>query len=121
MRATTFKGLLASAALGTMLMFAGGVRADEVKAPETTAEHEALAKTYQEKAAGYRKEAEWHKAMAAAYAKKYPTSKGGIKDSRNLNMQKHCQEMVRTAERLATEAEKAADFHNLRAKELQGK
>ena len=29
--------------------------------------------------------------------------------------------MAKTAEKLATEAEKAADFHNLRAKELQGK
>ena len=113
--------LLVAAALGALLITGGSLRAEEAKVPETSAEHEALAKTYQDKAAGYRKEVEWHKAMAAAYAKKYPASKGGVKDARNVKMQKHCEEMVRAAERLAVEAEKAADFHNLRAKELQGK
>ena len=117
----TIKSLLAATALGTLLIISGGARAEEVKAPETTSEHETLAKTYQDKAAGYRKEAEWHKSMAEAYAKKFPTSKGGIKDSRSVKMKKHCEGMVRTAEKLASEAEKAADFHNLRAKELQGK
>jgi hypothetical protein len=117
----TTKNLLVATALATLLITSGGARAEEAKAPETTSDHEALAKTYQDKAASYRKEVEWHKAMADAYAKKYPTSKGGIKDSRSVKMQKHCQQMAKTAEKLASEAEKAADFHNLRAKELQGK
>ena len=114
------RNLLAAIALGT-LMAASSARAEEAKAPETASEHEALAKTYQDKAAGYRQDADWHKAMAEAHTKKFPTSKGGVKDARAVKMQKHCQAMVRTAEKLATDAEKAADFHTLRAKELQGK
>jgi hypothetical protein len=113
--------LLGAIALGMLVTAAGAARADEAKVPETSAEHEAMAKTYQDKAASYRKEAEWHKAMAAAYGKAHPDSKGGVKNPWNTKMQKHCQAMVATAEKLATEAEKAADFHNLRAKELQGK
>jgi hypothetical protein len=115
------KTLLGAITLGALVTVAGAAMAEEAKAPATPAEHEAMARTYQDKAASYRKDAEWHKAMAAAYAKANPDSKGGIKNSANVKMQKHCQAMVTTAEKLATEAEKAADFHNLRAKELQGK
>ena len=113
--------MLGALALGTLLTIGTAATAQEAKAPESSADHEALAKTYQEKAASYRKEADWHKAMAAAYTKANPDSKGGIKNSSSVKMQKHCKAMVSTAEKLATEAEKAADFHNLRAKELQGK
>jgi hypothetical protein len=115
------KTLLGAIALGTLVTVAGTAQADEAKVPDTMAAHETMAKTYQDKAASYRKEADWHKAMAAAYAKAHPDSKGGIKNSWNVKMQKHCQAMMTTAEKLATEAEKAADFHNHRAKELQGK
>jgi hypothetical protein len=36
-------------------------------------------------------------------------------------MEKHCAALAAAADKLAIENEKAADFHNLRAKELQGK
>jgi hypothetical protein len=118
---TKIRTLLSAIALGTLLTVSGAGRADEAKVPETGADHEVMAKTYQEKAASYRKDADWHKEMAAAYAKANPDSKGGVKNSWNVKMQKHCKAMVITAEKLATEAQKAADFHSLRGKELQGK
>ena len=34
---------------------------------------------------------------------------------------KHCMAIVAAADKLAAEAQKAADFHEMRAKELQGK
>jgi hypothetical protein len=116
----TLQNLFAALALSTLVL-AGTARAEDVKIPETAADHEALAKTYQEKAANYRKDAEWHKSMAAAYAKGHPDSKGGAKNPWNTKMQKHCQQLASTAEKLAKESEKAAEFHTLRAKETQGK
>jgi hypothetical protein len=116
----TVQNLVAAFAVGTFLM-AGAARAEEVKVPATAADHEALAKTYQEKAASYRKEAEWHKNMAAEYAKSHPDAKGGAKNPWNTKMQKHCQQLAADAEKLAKDAEKAADFHTLRAKETEGK
>ncbi|HEY0709809.1 MAG TPA: hypothetical protein VGG33_23550 [Polyangia bacterium] len=112
--------LVASFVLGTMLV-SGTVLADDVKVPETAADHEALAKTYREKAEGYRKDAEWHKAMAAAYAKAHPDTKGGAKNPFNTKMQKHCNQLAAASEKLAKESEKAGEFHSLRAKESQGK
>jgi hypothetical protein len=117
---SVLQNLVAAFAVGSLFM-AGQVRADDVKVPETAADHEALAKSYQEKAASYRKEGELHKSMAAAYAKSHPDSKGGAKNAWNTKMQKHCQQLASDAEKLAKDAEKAAEFHTLRGKETEGK
>jgi hypothetical protein len=97
--------------------------ADEVKIPETAAEHEAAAKTYKEEAAQNRKVAADHRAMAEAYKKRiqYPVSKGGIKNPWLEKMEKHCALLAQDAEKLAADAEKAAQFHMMRAEELEGK
>jgi hypothetical protein len=112
---------MAVAAFTAFAFTAGAVMAQEAKVPQTVADHQALAKTYQEKAAGYRKDAEWHKQMAAEYGKKFPDAKGGAKNPWNVKMQKHCQALIKDAEKLAADNEKAAEYHNLRAKELEGK
>jgi hypothetical protein len=116
----TIRTLVSAFALSTLVV-SGVARAEDVKVPETAADHEALAKSYQEKAANYRKDAEWHKEMAAAYGKSHPDTKGGAKNPWNTKMQKHCQRLAAEAEKLAKETEKAAEFHTLRAKETQGK
>ena len=89
--------------------------------PTTTAEHKALAKQYKDQAAQYTKVAE-HKAMAAAYAKAHPDSKGGVQE---LVQREDAEalDMAAEIEKLAADAEKAADFHRRGAvaKELQGK
>jgi hypothetical protein len=97
--------------------------ADEVKIPQTTAEHEALAKSYKDQAAQYKKVGDDHRAMAEAYKKSIamPVSKGGVKNPGLVKMEKHCAMLAKDADKLAADAEKAADYHTLRAKELQGK
>jgi hypothetical protein len=95
--------------------------ADDAKVPTTTAEHEALAKQYQDQAAQYKKVAEDHKAMAAAYGKAHADAKGGGKNPWNVKMQKHCEKLSKDADKIAGDAEKAAEYHTMRAKELQGK
>ena len=95
--------------------------AEDVKLPQTPAEHEAMAKQYKDQAAQYKKVAEEHRAMAATYAKAHPDSKGGVKNPWNAQMKKHCEALSKDADKLAVDAEKAADFHTARGKELQGK
>jgi gas vesicle protein len=84
---------------------------------QTPADHLARAKAYREQAAQYRKAADEHKKMAKAYAEGHPDLKGGIKNSWNTKMQKHCMTLVKDYETLATDAEQAAKFHELRASE----
>ena len=97
--------------------------ADDVKLPQTAAEHEAMAKQYKDQAAQYKKVAEDHKAMSEAYKKgvAMPEMKGGTKNPWVTKMEKHCAMLAKDAEKLAADAEKAADFHAMRAKELQAK
>jgi len=119
--ATKIRTILASLVLAAFAFTANAAFADEMKVPTTAAEHEAMAKQYKDQAAQYKKVAEEHKEMAAAYAKAHPDTKGGAKNPFNEKMQKHCKALAADAEKLAADSEKAADFHTMRAKELQGK
>lgn len=94
------------------------------KLPTTVEDHLALAKQYQEKAATYRAEAKTHRDMAAAYKKSALNAHSVAQGEKNPKVEKdvaHCDAIASAAEKLAAENEKAADYHNLRAKELQGK
>jgi hypothetical protein len=95
--------------------------AEEAKVPTTAAEHEAFAKKYKEEATQYKKVADDHRAMAAAYASQHQPSNGPTKNPLVTKMEKHCATLAKDADKLAADAEKAADFHTMRAKELQGK
>ena len=105
------------------LFFAAPAFAGDAKVPATAEEHFAMAKQYQEKAAAHRKEAQEHRDMAeAARRSAKDAHKGyGQRDPSVVKMEKHCAAIAAAADKLAVEDEKAADFHNLRGKELQGK
>jgi hypothetical protein len=123
MRDTIIRKTLAAALFAAFALTATASYAQDVKVPETAADHEALAKSYREKAASYRKEVETHKQMAEAYKKSFvqPTDKAGKKNPWVAKMEKHCMMIAKDAEKLAVDADKAAEYHDLRAKELQGK
>ena len=110
-----------SLAAGSLLLATPTTYADDVNVPQTTADHMALAKQYAEKATAYRAEAEHHRKMSAAYAKSVATSPKNPSNPWAVKMQKHCMALVKDAEKLAADAQKAADYHTLRAKELEGK
>src|SRR6266508_3186972 len=82
----------------------------EMKAPQTAQEHRTRAEHYKKKASEYRGEAESHKKMLADY------SKGDIK-----KMRLHCEKYINAAENLAREADDLAKYHEMRAKEVEGK
>lgn len=111
--------LLASVAF-IGLAYTTAASAEDVKIPQTAAEHEARAKTYQQQAEDYRKLAAEHKRMAAEYAKAHPPTKAMPNAPWLSKMAKHCEMLVKDYEKLATDAEKAAEYHSMRAKELQG-
>jgi hypothetical protein len=94
----------------------------QVKVPVTAADHLALANSYQDKAAEYRKVVAEHKEMADAYKKSVPkTQKVAGENPWAKKMEEHCRAIAADAEKLAVDAEKAAEYHTFRAKELQGK
>ena len=92
-----------------------------VKLPETASDHLAMARTYTEKAAAWRKEAAYHRDMLEAYKKAYPDFKGGARNPWAVKMEKHCTTIIKDVEKLATDADVSADYHRLRAMEIQGK
>jgi hypothetical protein len=96
-------------------------RAEDVKLPETAAEHMAMSKEYLEKAATWRAEAQLHKEMAAEYRKSHPDRKSGARNPWTVKMEEHCAALVRDARAAATDAEDLAKFHRHRALELEGK
>ena len=95
--------------------------AEEAKVPVTTADHMAMSKSYTEKAATYRAEAAYHKEMAKAYAKAHPDRKSGARNPWTVEMEKHCKAIIKDAEKLAADAEWAAKFHEMHARELEGR
>jgi hypothetical protein len=122
-----------AAALGVVLALAADAAAkdpipttsDEARKlaamlPQTAEDHAAMARSYEQKAADWRKEAALHREMAAAYAKSHPDFKGGIRNSEAVKMEKHCMAIVKDAEKLASDAEWSARYHNERAKESEG-
>jgi hypothetical protein len=111
-------------ALGLALVTGGGLAVAEPKIPATPEDHFALAKAYTEKAQAYRKEAADHRKMAAAFRLKPANAQAKWRGDRNPaveKMEKHCGAIAAAADKVAVDNEKAADYHTLRGKELQGR
>lgn len=89
--------------------------------PVTAEDHTAMARSYEQKTADWRKEAAFHREMAAAYKASHPDPKGGARNAEAVKMEKHCMAIVKDAEKLASDAEWSARYHHERAKELQAK
>jgi hypothetical protein len=120
MLAIRFRTVMAMAVFTAFAFTATATFAQEAKVPQTAADHEAMAKQYKDQAAQFKKVAEDHKAMAEAYKKSFaaPAAKAGQKNPWAAKMEKHCTALSKDAEKLAADAEKAAEYHTMRAKEL---
>jgi len=123
MLATKLRNVITMAAFTAFAFTASATFAEEAKVPETAADHQALAKQYKDEAAQFKKVADEHRAMAEAYKKSFaaPASKAGQKNPWVAKMEKHCAMLAKDADKVAADAEKAAEFHTLRAKEVEGK
>jgi hypothetical protein len=123
MLTTKIRNLLALTVFAAFAFTATASFAQEAKVPETAADHQAMAKQYTDQAAQFKKVADDHRAMAEAYKKSFaaPASKAGQKNPWVAKMEKHCGMLAKDADKLAADATKAAEYHTLRAKELEGK
>ncbi len=95
--------------------------AKATKGEMTPEQHLAKAKEYREKAAAYRAEAAVHHKMIEQATQESSSDARVEEDSNVRKTRIHCEAYITKAEALATEAEKFADFHRMRAAELQGK
>ena len=133
----TVKGVLAGALAAGVLVGAGpsasasaleqaspSKQETQAGVPQTADEHTARAAWYREKAASYRQEAELHRRMFADYDKKEGSAALRSKSGRELpwvaKMRKHCESYMKEADRMAAEADRFAEFHRMRAEEMQG-
>ena len=96
-----------------------------VDVPRTAEEHLARAASYREKAAQLRREAEAHRKMFVEYDKKQGSpalkSKMGREEPWIAKMRQHCDSYINEAEKMASEAERFAEFHRMRGEEMRGK
>lgn len=99
---------------------AAELRLPAAKLPVTSKDHLAKAEEYSKKAATYRAEAAAHQKMLADFRGRAQVERPDEGPERR-EMRIHCEGFIEKAEALATEAENFADFHRLRAAELQGK
>ncbi len=109
-------------ATGLLLSLAAGAAAEEarqVKLPETAEEYVSAASEYEQKAKVYAEEAAYHRAMVKAAYKAELHSKAPIRRAYE-KMRKHCEPIIRDAERLANDMDAFATFYRVRAMELKG-
>jgi hypothetical protein len=94
----------------------------ETKVPATPDEHFARASHYDAKAKEYRQEAALHKKMLKDELEALPPKlkSSGPEPGWIQKMRKHCEGYIRQAEALAQEAERFAEFHRMRGREMKG-
>jgi hypothetical protein len=93
----------------------------EMKVPETARDHHEMAEHYQKVAAQTREDVAMHKKMLADFTKGVAANPKSGENPYAKQMRQHCEKYIKSAEALATEADASANFHALRAKELEGK
>ena len=118
--------------LGVLVVAAGPVwSSEEPAAPAKGAcscakspdDHLALAQSYDQTAAEHRAVAAEHRKMIADTkedARSFP-NKTGIELGWVRKMREHCEAYITKAEAAAKEAERFAEYHRMRAAELQGR
>ena len=93
---------------------------NDMLVPDTAEQHREKAEMYKAKAAGYRQDADEHRKMLASYKRRMaPTPKTG-ENPWLKKMRVHCEKFIADADALAREADKFAEYHTLRAAEMNG-
>jgi hypothetical protein len=108
-------------AIALLLAIAVPVSAQEMKVPETAKDHREMAEHYQKVAAQTREDIEMHKKMLADFNQATVKTPKTGENPYSKKMRLHCDKYIKASEALAAEADASAKFHDLRAKELEGK
>jgi hypothetical protein len=112
---------LLMAAMTLVLAMVVPVFAQEMKVPETATDHHEMGEHYQKVATQTREDIEMHKKMLADFNQAAVKNPKTGENPYSKKMRLHCDKYIKASEALAAEADASATFHNLRAKELEGK
>ncbi len=112
---------LIPAAMGLLLAMTVPAFAQEMKVPQTSADHQQVAERYQKIETQTREDIEMHKKMLVEFNQTVAKSPKSGENPYTRKMRLHCEKYIKAAEGLAEEARVSAKFHALRAKELEGK
>jgi hypothetical protein len=121
---TTFSGKrtrLLVVAMTILLAITVLVCAQEMKVPETATDHHQMAEHYQKVETQTREDVEMHTKMLSEFIKTVAKNPKAGENPYAKKMRLHCEKYIKAAQALATEAAESAKFHDLRAKELEGK
>lgn len=119
----------ATAMLVPSMVAAGETQAVEqqpqaIVVAQTPEQHFERARGYREKAVAFRQEAALHRRMFATYESRNGVpamkAKTGLESPWVAKMRKHCDALIKAADAHAVEAERFAEFHTMRGKEMQG-
>jgi hypothetical protein len=95
-----------------------------IAVPQTPEQHFERARAYRDKAVALRQEAALHRRMFADYESRIGVpalkAKTGVDSPWVAKMRKHCDALIKAADAHAVEAERFAEFHTMRGKEMQG-
>jgi hypothetical protein len=117
-------GLFSPAAAATTSTETTTTTTATAKPADSAGDHLALAEDYRKKTAAYREDATMHRQMLETYKKRVSIpadARSPVENSYVKKMRLHCEAYVRDADKLAADSEKFAEFHTMRAAELQGK
>jgi hypothetical protein len=103
------------------LLLAMAVFAQEMKVPETAKDHHEMAEHYQKVAAQTREDTKMHKKMLTDFNQAAVKSPKTGENPYSKKTRLHRDKYIKASEALVAEADASATFHNLRAKELEGK
>jgi hypothetical protein len=126
MRSDAMKRHMSASTIGAMIILTASLAASAwaepgpgVALPATVQDHLALAASYDEKAAAYRKEVAYHKAMMEEAGKAERMNPKAQVHPRYQAMRKHCKPIIRDAEQLASDMGEFAKWHRMRSGELE--
>jgi hypothetical protein len=103
------------------LVYADSAMTGEMTMPNTAQEHQAMADKYSAQATEFRKVAAFHRQMLADYTKGVPATPKSPTENPWITKERiHCERYIKDAEKSAADADQFAQFHTMRAKELQG-
>jgi hypothetical protein len=98
-----------------------GASMHEMRVPQSAADHSEMAEHYKKVAAELREDVEMHKKMLADFGKSVASGPKTGENPYVKKMRLHCEKYIKAAEALAAEADASANFHTMRAKEVEGK
>ena len=120
MFASKLRRAFAPAAFVIVALTAAPSFAEEIKLPQTAAEQKRGPRSIRKRRSSIERTPPSTSKWLPSTPAQRPEMKGSPKRPDVMKMSKHCDALAKDYEKLATDADKAADYQMMRAKEMQG-